>query len=108
MSSASRQLVGVASRQRTLQDEERAEAAVAWPPPADWASFLVDASGRIHEAGRVGARPKGRETVNPDYRFSGPSSVSIPPLTPAHWRAGRPQSAMKPAAADSSNVLFGS
>ena len=33
---------------------------------------------------------------------------SMPPLTPAHCRAGRPQSAMKPAAAPSSKVLFGS
>jgi hypothetical protein len=33
---------------------------------------------------------------------------SIPPLIPAHCRTGSPQSAMKPAAAASSKVLFGS
>ena len=33
---------------------------------------------------------------------------SAPPLTPAHWRAGRPQRAIKPAAAASSKVLLGS
>ena len=31
-----------------------------------------------------------------------------PPLTLAHWRAERPQRAMKPAAAASSKVLLGS
>jgi hypothetical protein len=39
---------------------------------------------------------------------AGTELCSAPPLTLAHWRAGRPQRAMKPAAAASSKVLLGS
>ena len=40
--------------------------------------------------------------------FAAGLSCSMPPWTPAHCRAGRPHRAMKPAAAASSKVLFGS
>ena len=46
------------------------------------------------------------EPVNYGYGINVLSSM--PPWTPAHWRAGRPQRAMKPAAAASSKVLLGS
>jgi hypothetical protein len=65
-------------------------------------------------------RGSGRSWVSRGRRLSGGLGLpllanycvavlcSMPPLTPAHCRAGRPQSAMKPAAAPSSKVLFGS
>jgi hypothetical protein len=51
--------------------------------------------------------PNKPASVDSGYYVAG-LCCSTPPLTPAHWRAGRPQSAIKPAAAASSKVLFGS
>jgi hypothetical protein len=70
----------------------------------EWRSELHGAPLRSSTEHLYGAPRYSRFSLN--YCVAG--LCSMPPLTPAHCRAGRPQSAMKPAAAPSSKVLFGS